>query len=228
MLNILVNGAIINSKIKTEWNSTGNLSMKLSDTHVKCVIKKRNKSRILCSILRRHVIGEDIPVKIDVITAIIKQDGKSILKCTALAAKSWPHWKSLTRVKISIEMFYDFYLFKIKSDLDFHFNDSVFCFMFRVVKLCTEESIYTHYLLSQVSHARGSGVKRPPSLAHHLGRWIIPFGMIQLPGWPRDVYFASRGRPRDTKYASRGRHILHPEVGLRIHRGWVQKAPSLS
>ena len=86
MQNILVNGAIINSKIKTEWSSTGNLSMKLSDTHVKCVIKKRNKNPILRSILRRHVIGEDIPVKIDVITAIIKQDGKSILKCTTLAA----------------------------------------------------------------------------------------------------------------------------------------------
>ena len=86
MLNILVNGAIINSKIKTEWNSTGNLSMKLSDTHVKCVIKKRKKSLISCSIIQRPVIGKDIPVKIDVITAIIKQDGKSILKCTTLAA----------------------------------------------------------------------------------------------------------------------------------------------
>ena len=86
MLNILVNGAIINSKIKTEWSSTGNLSMKLSDTHVKCVIKKRKKSLISCSIIQRHVIGKDIPVKIDVITAIIKQDGKSILKCTTLAA----------------------------------------------------------------------------------------------------------------------------------------------
>ena len=86
MLNILVNGAIINSKIKTEWSSTGNLSMKLSDTHVKCVIKKRKKSLISCSIIQRPVIGKDIPVKIDVITAIIKQDGKSILKCTTLAA----------------------------------------------------------------------------------------------------------------------------------------------
>ena len=86
MLNILVNGAIINSKIKTEWSSTGNLSMKLSDTHVKCVIKKRNKSLVSCSIIQRPVIGKDIPVKIDVITAIIKQDGKSILKCTTLAA----------------------------------------------------------------------------------------------------------------------------------------------
>ena len=73
-------------------------------------------------------------------------------------------------MKISIEMYYDSYLFKIKCDIDFHFNHCVFYFMFRVVKLCTEESIYTHYLLSQVSHARGSGVKRPPSLAHHLGR----------------------------------------------------------
>ena len=94
--------------------------------------------------------------------------------------------------------------------------------MFRVVKLCTEESIYTHYLLSQVSHARGSGVKRLPSLAHHLGRWIIPFGMVQLPGRPRDANFASRGRPRDAKYASEaglGVHILHPEVGLGIYRG---------
>ena len=85
MQKILVNGAIINSKIKTEWSSTGNLSMKLSDTHVKCVIKKRKKSLISCSIIQRPVIGKDIPVKIDVITAIIKQDGKSILKCTTLA-----------------------------------------------------------------------------------------------------------------------------------------------
>ena len=76
----------INSKIKTEWGFTGNISMKLSDTHVKCVIKKRKKSLISCSIIQRPVIGKDIPVKIDVITAIIKQDGKSILKCTTLAA----------------------------------------------------------------------------------------------------------------------------------------------
>ena len=86
MQNILVNGAIINSKIKTEWSSTGNLSMKLSDTHVKCVIKKRKKSLISCSIIQRPVIGKDIPAKIHVMTAIIKQDGKSILKCTTLAA----------------------------------------------------------------------------------------------------------------------------------------------
>ena len=87
MQNILVNGAIINSKIKTEWSSTGNLSMKLSDTRVKCVIKKHQKRLISCSIIiQRPVIGKDIPVKIDVITAIIKQDGKSILKCTTLAA----------------------------------------------------------------------------------------------------------------------------------------------
>ena len=86
MQNILVNGAIINSKIKTEWSSTGNLSMKLSDTHVKCVIKKRKKSLISCSIIQRPVIGKDIPAKIRVMTAIIKQDGKSILKCTTLAA----------------------------------------------------------------------------------------------------------------------------------------------
>ena len=45
--------------------------------------------------------------------------------------------------------------------------------------------------ISYVSQVQGSDVKRPPSLAHHLGRWIIPFGMIQLPGWPRDAYFAS-------------------------------------
>ena len=86
MQNILVNGAIINSKIKTEWSSTGNLSMKLSDTHVKCVIKKRKKSLVSCSIIQRPVIGKDIPAKIRVMTAIIKQDGKSILKCTTLAA----------------------------------------------------------------------------------------------------------------------------------------------
>ena len=86
MQNILVNGAIINSKIKTEWSSTGNLSMKQSDTHVKCVIKKRKKSLISCSIIQRPVIGKDIPAKIRVMTAIIKQDGKSILKCTTLAA----------------------------------------------------------------------------------------------------------------------------------------------
>ena len=36
----------INSKIKTGWGSTGNISMKLSDTHVNCVIKKRKKSLI--------------------------------------------------------------------------------------------------------------------------------------------------------------------------------------
>ena len=58
MLNILVNGAIINSKIKTEWNSTGNLSMKLSDTHVKCVIKKRKKSLISCSIIQGLWLGK--------------------------------------------------------------------------------------------------------------------------------------------------------------------------
>ena len=85
MQNILVNGAIINSKIKTEWSSTGNLSMKLSDTHVKCVIKKRKKSLISCSIIQRPVIGKDIPAKIHVMTAI-KQDEKSILKCATLAA----------------------------------------------------------------------------------------------------------------------------------------------
>ena len=72
MQNILVNGAIINSKIKTEWSSTGNLSMKLSDTHVKCVIKKRKKSLVSCSIIQRPVIGKDIPAKIHVMTAIIK------------------------------------------------------------------------------------------------------------------------------------------------------------
>ena len=38
--------ANINAKIKTEWGSTGNISMKLADTHVNCVIKKRKKSLI--------------------------------------------------------------------------------------------------------------------------------------------------------------------------------------
>ena len=28
-------------------------------------------------------------------------------------------------------------------------------------------------------------MRRPPSLAHHLGRWFIPFGMNQLPGKSR-------------------------------------------
>ena len=42
--------------------------MKLSDTHVKCVIKKRKKSLISCSIIQRPVIVKDIPVKIHVMT----------------------------------------------------------------------------------------------------------------------------------------------------------------
>ena len=39
------------------------------------------------------------------------------------------------------QMYYDSYLFKMKYDLDFHFIDSVFCFMLRVFKLGTEYAI---------------------------------------------------------------------------------------
>ena len=39
MLGIQVISVIISSKMKTEWGSTGNISMKLSDTHVNCVTK---------------------------------------------------------------------------------------------------------------------------------------------------------------------------------------------
>ena len=41
---IQVINAIINSKIRTELDSTGNLSMKVSDTHVNCVIKNERKA----------------------------------------------------------------------------------------------------------------------------------------------------------------------------------------
>ena len=48
---------------------------------------------------------------------------------------------NLLRVKIIIEMHYEFNLFEINFDLDFHLIDSVFCFMLRVFKLGREESL---------------------------------------------------------------------------------------
>ena len=75
---ISVISAIINSKIKKELDSTGNLAMKLSDTHVNCVNKKRKKSLISSSTIWRPMKIKGIPV----ISAIKKshhnQDFKSI------------------------------------------------------------------------------------------------------------------------------------------------------
>ena len=52
--------AIINSKIRTGWGSTGYLSMKLSDTHVNLVIKKQKKSLVSSSPISRLMKGIDI------------------------------------------------------------------------------------------------------------------------------------------------------------------------
>ena len=46
---IQVISAIVNSKIRTEWGSTGNLSMKLPDSRVNSVVKKQKKSIISSS-----------------------------------------------------------------------------------------------------------------------------------------------------------------------------------
>ena len=51
-------------------------------------------------------------------------------------------------MKIIIEMHYEFNLFEINFDLDFHLIDSGVCFMLRGFKLGREESLYTHKLPS--------------------------------------------------------------------------------
>ena len=51
---------IISSKIKTEWESTENISMKLSDTRVNCVLKNERKASVKCQNIEVHE-GEDIP-----------------------------------------------------------------------------------------------------------------------------------------------------------------------
>ena len=58
-------------------------------------------------------------------------------------------------MKIIIGMYCDSYLFKIKFDLDFHWIDFVFCFMLRVFKLGTVESI--NFLPALIGQS-GSGV----------------------------------------------------------------------
>ena len=76
---------------------------------------------------------------------------------------------------------------KMKSDLDFHLID------FELLNYIEKNLNILSICSPKVSQLQGSDVKRPPSLAFHLGRWIIPIGIIQLPGQPQDAYFASRG-----------------------------------
>ena len=40
----------ISSKMKTEWGSTGNISMKLSDTHVNCATTITNETKALVKV----------------------------------------------------------------------------------------------------------------------------------------------------------------------------------
>ena len=70
--------AIINSKIRKELGSTGNLAMKLPDTHVNCVNKKGKKSLILSSTILRPMKIKCIPVISVIKKSRHNQDFKSV------------------------------------------------------------------------------------------------------------------------------------------------------